>query len=329
MKLLKTGNLGCINMRNGDSCAIQDVFARIDGSVTISFFSEVEQRTSHLAFDRCALEAMRIAIQRDSETKVEIGSIHKCFVLENLTLEYEGIVYTEEWKDIKGYEGLYQISSFGRCKTRRKFKKNYNSLQKLEEKIMSPGANQDGYLGISLWKDKKAISMKLHRVVGLHFLEDDKSLDVNHKDANRANNFFKNLEFGTKKYNMQYAMYVSRTKGKITPEIAKEARKLYASGISHKKIAELLKVNKDILSTIFKGRSWTHQEDPLIVEACKRRYCTGISKRKKVIAIRGEEKREFESLSDASRTLNINVSDISSVTLGQRKQAGGYYFKTI
>lgn len=99
----------------------------------------------------------------------------------------------EIWKDIDGYEGLYQISSFGRVKSiGNKFTRKDKFL-----KLMTKGA---GYYYVDLWKNGKNISKKIHQLVVSHFLNyklNDKKLVINHIDFNKKNNKSSNLEIIT------------------------------------------------------------------------------------------------------------------------------------
>ena len=63
----------------------------------------------------------------------------------------------EEWKDIKGYEGYYQVSNLGRVKSLERFKDNNGTQVKLEEKILKPHLNLSGYYQASLSKNNKKI----------------------------------------------------------------------------------------------------------------------------------------------------------------------------
>lgn len=104
----------------------------------------------------------------------------------------------EEWQDIAGYEGLYQVSNLGRVKSL-----NYKRTGK--EIILVPG-NCRGYLFVTLYKNGKVKSYYLHRLVGQAFLENpDNSPEVNHIDQNKQNNCISNLEWCSSKYNNRYS----------------------------------------------------------------------------------------------------------------------------
>lgn len=108
----------------------------------------------------------------------------------------------EMWKDIIGYEGLYQISNYGNVKSLEK--KVMNRTNK--ERILKIFDNGNGYYQVVLQKNKKKKSYKVHRLVAEAFISNPNNLPcVNHKDCNRKNNKFENLEWCTVDYNVKYA----------------------------------------------------------------------------------------------------------------------------
>ena len=118
----------------------------------------------------------------------------------------------EIWKNIKGYEELYQISNLGQIKV----KGNDKSKKEREKKCW---VNNDGYLITNLSKHDKKSQYLLHRLIAIHFLdktnfkylpdEDKKSINldeltVNHIDGNKLNNKIDNLEWCTNRYNISH-----------------------------------------------------------------------------------------------------------------------------
>ena len=100
----------------------------------------------------------------------------------------------EIWKDVKGYEGKYQVSSFGRVKS---FARN--------GRILKPALNKNGYLLVNLWNNNHSKSFYVHRLVAEAFIPNPLNLRfVNHKDECKTNNFVENLEWCTKDYNESY-----------------------------------------------------------------------------------------------------------------------------
>ena len=113
-------------------------------------------------------------------------------------LVYKVIKVDEIWKDIKGYEGLYQVSNFGRVKSLERYRENHSKLQKVEEKIKATRKDSQGYLLIDLYKDNKQKTVRVHRLVAEAFIpNEDGKQTVNHRDGNKENNKVSNLEWAT------------------------------------------------------------------------------------------------------------------------------------
>lgn len=114
----------------------------------------------------------------------------------------------EIWKDIEGYEGLYQVSNLGRIKSlSRKIKRNdMNAITK--EKIMKQAKDDRGYLMANLYKNGRNHSIKVHRLVAKLFIPNPLNLpQVNHIDEVKTNNSVSNLEWCTNKYNINYGKH--------------------------------------------------------------------------------------------------------------------------
>lgn len=100
----------------------------------------------------------------------------------------------EEWKDIDGYEGLYQVSNLGRIKS---FHPRYKS-----ERILKLHAYTNGYLFIGLHKNNTTKQVMIHRLVANAFCPNPNNLPVvMHLDDNNQNNVYTNLQWGTQKDN--------------------------------------------------------------------------------------------------------------------------------
>ena len=109
----------------------------------------------------------------------------------------------ELWKDIEGYEGLYQISNYGRIKSL-KFKNNVCERKRVL--IMKPNL-RNGYFVINLRKNTKRKNFQVHRLVAQAFIKNPFNYPiVNHIDFNRQNNIVDNLEWCTQKQNVNHSI---------------------------------------------------------------------------------------------------------------------------
>ena len=118
----------------------------------------------------------------------------------------------EIWKDIEGFEGLYQVSNMGRVKSLGNGKSN-NS----KERILKPGKNSNGYLHVILYKDGIKKDCTVHQLVGNAFLSNPQSYkELNHRDEDKTNNCANNLEWCSKSYNNNYGTRNKRIAEKLT-----------------------------------------------------------------------------------------------------------------
>lgn len=106
----------------------------------------------------------------------------------------------EIWKDIEGYEGLYQVSSYGRVKSLEKIVIRGNGRpQTWKERILKTAKDSGGHLMVRLCKEGRGKSQRIHRLVADAFLgERIDDMTVHHKDHNPLNNTIENLELITK-----------------------------------------------------------------------------------------------------------------------------------
>lgn len=107
---------------------------------------------------------------------------------------------TEEWRDVVGFEGLYQVSNYGRVK----------SLYR--KKIIPVHNTSNGYHQVHLYHDGKATYAYVHRIVADAFCsrQHDAQNEVNHIDGDRINNKASNLEWCTKSENHRTEIYIKR-----------------------------------------------------------------------------------------------------------------------
>lgn len=108
----------------------------------------------------------------------------------------------EIWKDIPGYEGLYQASSLGRIRSLDRFD---GRMHWIKGRILCQTSNKLGYKRLSLFKEGKDKKVIVHRIIAATFLGNHPSLDVNHIDGNPSNNAISNLEWCTRAENIQHS----------------------------------------------------------------------------------------------------------------------------
>jgi hypothetical protein len=137
----------------------------------------------------------------------------------------------EVWKDIKGFEGAYQISSLGRVRSLPgKYRK---------ELIRKLVPDKDGYLECMLCEKGKYTHKKVHRLVGEAFIKNPfGKKEINHKNGNRADNRIENLEWVSRKENEHHKSEVLHSSPTTT--VRREDGKVYHS---IKEAAEENKVN--------------------------------------------------------------------------------------
>lgn len=111
----------------------------------------------------------------------------------------------EIWKDIKGYEGSYQVSTLGNVRSLPRKTNNQYS----QGILMKPHKTPFGYLKVQLYKNKKAKWFPIHRLVAMAFLNEfDSTLQVNHKNGIKTDNTINNLEMVTASENQLHSYRV-------------------------------------------------------------------------------------------------------------------------
>ena len=112
----------------------------------------------------------------------------------------------EEWRDIKGYEGYYQVSNMGRVKSLERTVWDSRGYYKTVSEKIRKGRNDGwGYLFVSLYKDGKVKECRINRLVAQAFLPNPDNLpEVNHIDENKQNNCVDNLEWCSRSYNINH-----------------------------------------------------------------------------------------------------------------------------
>jgi len=172
----------------------------------------------------------------------------------------------EVWMDIKGFEGLYQVSNIGRVKSlERKVSGKLGSLRKLPEMLLKP-IKKDGYLRVTL-QNKDRRNYRIHRLVCEAF-KDNKFMKpyVNHINGIKTDNRAENLECCTQKENMVHAKKNNLLKpkrgdesvnSKISEQDAKKIKYEHI-GLNQIQIAKIYGIDTTTVSKIKTGVNWKH-----------------------------------------------------------------------
>ena len=175
----------------------------------------------------------------------------------------------EEWKDIQGYEGKYQVSTLGRVKSLARiiYKGHYQAFY--SEKIMIAYLEKNGYLSTRLYdgnnKNKKIL---IHRIVAQAFLSNpEKKAQVNHKNGDKTNNRIENLEWATCKENINHAIQIgiinnkgeNNAKAKLTDKDASEVKRLYLKeNMKQRDIAKIFNISQTTVWSVVHGRVYSY-----------------------------------------------------------------------
>jgi hypothetical protein len=128
------------------------------------------------------------------------------------------VEFEEIWEDVKGYEGLYQVSNMGRVKSLARIVEHPpQGTLTVKEKILTPSKNRVGYLQVRLSKSSTECLKYIHRLVAEAFiLNPDNKPQVNHISGRKNQNDIKNLEWSSRSSNIKRFAAMYRLGFKIT-----------------------------------------------------------------------------------------------------------------
>lgn len=172
------------------------------------------------------------------------------------------------WKDIHGFEGLYQISDTGCVKSLERYINLNGGKLLVKECILKPGLNRYGYLRYALRINSQKKDLYAHQLVAIHFIANPNNRKiVNHKDGNKLNNDVSNLEWVTCRENAEHALKTGlrhkgidvirkfRTGKRINDDIRKAIKKLADDGKLLREIAAIYNISLGYVSMIIRNRA--------------------------------------------------------------------------
>lgn len=120
----------------------------------------------------------------------------------------------EIWKDVVGYEGLYEVSNLGGVRSAGRLARGRSdSMRLLKPRVLKPNIGTTGYYFVNLCKHGRQRSTRVHRLVAEAFIANPGGLPfVNHKDGVKTNNRMDNLEWCTCQYNTLHAHRIGLVK---------------------------------------------------------------------------------------------------------------------
>lgn len=160
---------------------------------------------------------------------------------------------TEEWRDVVGYEGLYQVSNTGRVK-----RVGGGQGAKIG-RVLNSGTTKNGYQHVELHGHAGAKGSLVHRLVMGAFVGPcPDGFQVNHKNGDKRDNRIENLEYLTPGDNLQHSRDTLRNRhgAKLTESDVLKIRELVRTGVSQREIARRFGVVQGVIGHIVAGRTW-------------------------------------------------------------------------
>ena len=159
----------------------------------------------------------------------------------------------EIWKVIKGYEGKYEVSNFGRVRSLPRYVRNSVGSQTfVDGKMLIPFQDKVGYLHVLLSdKNYKKKQWLVHRLVAMAFLENPNNYPVvNHKDENKSNNCVNNLEWCTQSYNLSYNEGQKKRRERKIEMYDRNTGKYLRTFNSIDEASKIMKINRTTISQV-------------------------------------------------------------------------------
>ena len=168
----------------------------------------------------------------------------------------------EVWKPVKGYEGLYEVSSLGRIKSleRTTLAKNAKKSYVVKQRILKQAPNNQGYLTVNLAKEGNRKTFKIHAVVAAVFLgEKPHQEEVRHGVGGRLDNSVQNLSYGTHEDNERDKIRDKTSNHKFSAEEILEIRQIYREKqLNMRQLSILYDVDAGCIYKIVNYKSYKH-----------------------------------------------------------------------
>lgn len=264
----------------------------------------------------------------------------------------------EIWKDIKGYEGLYQVSNLGRVKSLPRVVNHGNYVYKRRGRIKL-SFNSKGYDFIKLHKDTHRKVYLVHRLVAEAFIPNPNNFAVvNHKDGVKTNNFVDNLEWCTASDNTKHAIHTGllpieqiRMNGSKSKDVCairvlcEDTNQVFPSIVDAKKYFRIQSIQTNIHKheRTHNGRGWLfsivseeyyqeHKDDIVDIDICEQVHNdirSRIGNQGKPIQVYCVEKNKmYSSINSAAKENNLDIRAIQ-FAISENRKTKGLTFKII
>ena len=218
----------------------------------------------------------------------------------------------EEWRSVVGYEGLYEVSNYGRVKSLARVYSN----GKVREEIILKQAEHMGYADVSLCKNSRARHWRVHRLVAMAFIPNPEGKDfIDHIDTNRKNNKVENLRWVTRTENRNNPISVKAYNDAIFREVIQYdvngnllntfTSITKASNKTGVRISAIQHSCSGYTMTA-KGFIWRYKEDAATVMEIVKQLKKPKTISRIVEAMVNGKKIVFDSMGKASKELNIS-----------------------
>ena len=240
----------------------------------------------------------------------------------------------EIWKDIKGFEGRYQVSNMGRVRSLDRINIDRNGrFHHTRGMVLKESFNKGkGYYRVSLSGGHRNYThYDIHRLVALHFVQGYKEgLVVNHKNEIRTDNRAENLEWCTQAYNLAYSD-VSSWRRKPLYQYDLDGNFIKKHKCGHQAELEL---GFSITHAIYESkRGYTHGF-LFSLEPHTKKYWNNVTKENKSSHQRvaqyddnGNQIARFNTVTEAAKRFGVTITAISNCCLGKTKHSAGYKWK--
>lgn len=229
----------------------------------------------------------------------------------------------EVWKPIKHFEGIYEVSSYGRVKSLSRMITYGQYKKQSKEILLKPQKDKNGYVTYSLSKNGFTRSYLAHRLVADAFItQPNEGTEINHIDCNKENNHIENLEWVTRAENIRHAFangLMVRHKGSkngsalLTEEQVIKIKKDISEGKLYlREIAKKFGVSLTCISHINNGNTWSHVPFPEVKSVKGKRFL-----REEIVAeIKGLLLYENASVKDVAKKYGISKYAIYKIKTG-------------